>query len=173
MPRWPGRHRPPHATWYVRRVRVPPTFKALICRLGAPNHLCNECACSYRTAPQSILRAAAPGAAPRASLERSRPEVGHTSGFTAAAACPRWGHHSEARGVPHPPPVCGLPYTSHHTRTNGWVGLGSSDGEMRVWAGSRGGRVGGVFVFFKGARPLQRGGGANTHREIKNAPPNP
>ena len=27
------------------------------------------------------------------------------------------------------------------------------------------------LFFFQGARPLQRGGGANTRREIKNAPP--
>ena len=51
---------------------------------------------------------------PRASLERSRPEVGHTSGFTAPAGCPRWGHPGEARGVPHPLPCPGYrPYPSH------------------------------------------------------------
>jgi hypothetical protein len=43
------------------------------------------------------------GATPRASLRFCLSQVGHTSGFTAAARFPRWGHHSEARGVPHPP----------------------------------------------------------------------
>jgi hypothetical protein len=55
--------------------------------------------------PRTI--APAPGATPRASLRFCLPQVGHTSGFTAAARCPRWGHHSEARGVPHPPPSSG------------------------------------------------------------------
>ena len=51
---------------------------------------------------------------PRASLKRSRPEVGHTSGFTAPAGCPRWGHSGEARGVPHPLPCPGyrIPHIS-------------------------------------------------------------
>ena len=51
--------------------------------------------------------------APRASPRFCVPEVGHTSGFTAPAGCPRWGHHSEARGVPHPLPCAG--YRIHHT----------------------------------------------------------
>ena len=51
-------------------------------------------------------------ATPRASLERSRPEVGHTSGFTAPAGCPRWGHPGDARGVPHLPP-CPFYRTQH------------------------------------------------------------
>ena len=34
--------RPPHATWYVRRVSLPPALQALTCRLGAPAHLCDE-----------------------------------------------------------------------------------------------------------------------------------
>ena len=61
------------------------------------------------------------GAAPRASLERSRSEVWHTSGFTAATGCPRWGHSCEARGVPHPLPSAGVPpsrlrgYRTPHT----------------------------------------------------------
>ena len=33
--------------------------------------------------------------------------MGHTSGFTTPARCPRWGHGSYARGVPHPPPCSG------------------------------------------------------------------
>ena len=41
------------------------------------------------------------------------PRVGHTSGITEAAGCPRWGHHSDARGVPHPPPSPG--YRTHYT----------------------------------------------------------
>ena len=32
----------------------------------------------------------------RASSKKGRPEVWHTSGFTTAAACPRWGHHFTA-----------------------------------------------------------------------------
>ena len=28
-----------------------------------------------------------------------RQEVGHASGFTAATACPRWGHHPELSSV--------------------------------------------------------------------------
>ena len=39
--------RPPHATWYVRRVSLPPALQALTCRLGAPAHLCDEHAFSY------------------------------------------------------------------------------------------------------------------------------
>ena len=39
--------RPPHATWYVRRVSLPPALQALTCRLGAPAHLCDERAFSY------------------------------------------------------------------------------------------------------------------------------
>ena len=39
--------RPPHATWYVRRVSLPPALQALTCRLGAPAHPWNECAFSY------------------------------------------------------------------------------------------------------------------------------
>ena len=38
---------PPHATWYVRRVGLPPALKALTCRLGAPAHTWKECAFSY------------------------------------------------------------------------------------------------------------------------------
>ena len=38
---------PPHATWYVRRVGLPPALKALTCRLGAPAHPWNERAFSY------------------------------------------------------------------------------------------------------------------------------
>ena len=38
---------PPHATWYVRRVCLPPALKALTCRLGAPAHPWNERAFSY------------------------------------------------------------------------------------------------------------------------------
>ena len=38
---------PPHATWYVRRVSLPPALKALTCRLGAPAHPWNERAFSY------------------------------------------------------------------------------------------------------------------------------
>ena len=34
--------RPPHATWYVRRVSLPPALQALTCRLGAPAHPCNK-----------------------------------------------------------------------------------------------------------------------------------
>ena len=45
--------RPPHATWYVRRVSLPPALQALTCRLGAPAHLCDERAFSY---PGRILR---------------------------------------------------------------------------------------------------------------------
>jgi hypothetical protein len=48
------------------------------------------------------------GVTPQASLQFCLPQVGHTSGFTAPARCPRWGHHSEARGVPHPPPCSGF-----------------------------------------------------------------
>jgi hypothetical protein len=60
--------------------------------------------------------------APRASLRFCVPEVGYTSGFTAPAGCPRWGHHGEARGVPHPLPPAGyrihhiIPKHSHATR---------------------------------------------------------
>ena len=39
--------RPPHATWYVRRVSSLPALQALTCRLGAPAHLCDEHAFSY------------------------------------------------------------------------------------------------------------------------------
>ena len=39
--------RPPHATWYVRRVSLPPALQALTCRLGAPAHPWNERAFSY------------------------------------------------------------------------------------------------------------------------------
>ena len=39
--------RPPHATWYARRVRVLPAFQALTCRLGAPARPWNERASSY------------------------------------------------------------------------------------------------------------------------------
>ena len=39
--------RPPHATWYVRRVSLPPALQALTCRLGAPAHLCDERVFSY------------------------------------------------------------------------------------------------------------------------------
>ena len=39
--------RPPHATWYVRRVSLPPALKGLTCRLGAPAHPWNERASSY------------------------------------------------------------------------------------------------------------------------------
>ena len=39
--------RPPHATWYVRRVSLLPALQALTCRLGAPAHLCDERAFSY------------------------------------------------------------------------------------------------------------------------------
>ena len=39
--------RPPHATWYVRRVSSLPTLQALTYRLGAPAHLCYERAFSY------------------------------------------------------------------------------------------------------------------------------
>ena len=39
--------RPPHATWYVGRIRVPPTLQALTCRLNAPAHPWNERAFSY------------------------------------------------------------------------------------------------------------------------------
>ena len=45
MPRMVAR--PPHATWYVRRVSSLPTLQALTCRLGAPAHLCDERAFSY------------------------------------------------------------------------------------------------------------------------------
>ena len=38
---------PPHATWHVRRVGLPPALKALTCRLGAPAHPWNERAFSY------------------------------------------------------------------------------------------------------------------------------
>ena len=39
--------RPPHATWYVRRVSSLPALQALTCRLGAAAHLCDERAFSY------------------------------------------------------------------------------------------------------------------------------
>ena len=39
--------RPAHATWYVRRVSLPPALQALTCRLGAPAPSCNVCAFSY------------------------------------------------------------------------------------------------------------------------------
>ena len=39
--------RPPHATWYVRRVSLPPALQALTCRLGAPAHPWKERAFSY------------------------------------------------------------------------------------------------------------------------------
>ena len=35
------------------------------------------------------------------------PRWGTPQAFTAAARFPRWGHRSEARGVPHPPPCPG------------------------------------------------------------------
>ena len=38
--------RPSHATWYVRRVSLPPALQALTCRLGAPAHPWKECAFS-------------------------------------------------------------------------------------------------------------------------------
>ena len=38
---------PPHATWYVRRVSLPPALQALTCRLGAPARPWNERAFSY------------------------------------------------------------------------------------------------------------------------------
>ena len=34
--------RPPHATWYVRRVSSLPALQALTWRIGAPAHLCYE-----------------------------------------------------------------------------------------------------------------------------------
>ena len=34
----------------------------------------------------------------RASLRKGKPEVEHTSGFTTATGCPRWGHHSPRCG---------------------------------------------------------------------------
>jgi hypothetical protein len=40
------------------------------------------------------------------------PQVGHTSGFTKAAGCPRWGLPGDARGEPHPPPCAG--YRMHY-----------------------------------------------------------
>ena len=64
----------------------------------------------------AVRIAPAPGATPRASLRFCLPQVGHTSGFTAAARCPRWGHHSEARGVPHPPPSPG--YRTHYMNSD-------------------------------------------------------
>ena len=81
--------------WQVKAVTYWPVDRSLRFRLvGSVGH---------RTAsrPQHL------GAAPRTSLERSRPEVWHTSGFTAATGCPRWGHPCEARGVPHPLPSAG------------------------------------------------------------------
>ena len=63
---------------------------------------------------RGVLHEAGGGATPRASPPLCAPEVGHTSGFTAAAGCPRWGHHGEARGVPHPLPCPG--YRMHHRR---------------------------------------------------------
>ena len=39
--------RPPHATWYARRVSLLPTLHALTCRLGAPAHPWNVRAFSY------------------------------------------------------------------------------------------------------------------------------
>ena len=69
----------------------------------------------------AVRIAPAPGATPRASLRFCLPQVGHTSGFTAAARCPRWGHHSEARGVPHPPPSPG--YRTHYMTHPGYPGF--------------------------------------------------
>ena len=63
---------------------------------------------------RGVLHEAGGGATPRASPPLCAPEVGHTSGFTAAAGCPRWGHHGEARGVPHPLLCAG--YRTHHTK---------------------------------------------------------
>ena len=48
-------------------------------------------------------------------VARAREGVRNTSGFTAAAGCPRWGHPGDARGVPHPLPFPG--YRIHYIST--------------------------------------------------------
>eukprot|EP00966_Prymnesium_polylepis_P250823 5799747-Prymnesium_polylepis.1 len=42
------------------------------------------------------------------------PQVGHTSGFTKAAGCPRRGLPGDTRREPHPPPCAG--YRMHYIR---------------------------------------------------------
>ena len=68
---------PPHATWHVRRVGLPPALKALTCRLGAPAHTWKERAFSFlsRTLPlgQCTYRAGSRLACPTVEVAR---EVG-------------------------------------------------------------------------------------------------
>ena len=55
--------RPPHATWYVHRVSLPPALQALTCRLGVP--------APDSTSPQDVTISSEPSQAISSHLEPS------------------------------------------------------------------------------------------------------